>query len=58
MKDKIFPIVYLLSGTIAFIMFLYGCYWVVKTGSYLLFYESKVKATITEMVRPESLKAE
>ena len=35
---------------------IYGCYWVVKTGSYFFFYEDMVQETITEMVKPESLK--
>ena len=35
---------------------IYGCYWVAKSVSYSFFYEGMVKATVTEMVKPEYLK--
>jgi len=40
----------------ASIFFIYGCYWVAKTVSYSVFYKNMVQQTITEMVKPESLK--
>lgn len=41
-----------------FCVFLYGSYWIAKTVSYKLFYESMVESSITEMVKPECLKEE
>ena len=43
-------------GMIAVIFFIYACYWTVKTVSYNLFYEDMVRASITEMVKPEALR--
>lgn len=40
---------------IGFCLFLYGAYWVAKHGSYYLWYEDMVKATVQEMVKPEAL---
>ena len=37
-------------------MLSYGSYWIFKTVSYQLFYEKMVKQTITEMVKPETLR--
>lgn len=34
----------------------YGIYWLFKTISYQIFYESMVKQTIIELVKPEYLK--
>ena len=34
----------------------YGMYWIFKTVSYEIFYESMVKETVREMVKPEYLK--
>lgn len=45
-----------LLGLLAFIAFLYGMYWVFKTGSYWFFYEDMVQDTIREMVKAGSLK--
>jgi len=44
-------------GIVVFIFFIYGCYWVVKTVSYGVFYEDMVKSTVIEMVNPEVLKS-
>jgi len=43
-------------GIIASGFFLYGCYRIAKSVSYNLFYEDMVRASITEMVRPEALR--
>jgi predicted acyltransferase len=40
----------LISATI-----IYGCYWVAKSVSYAIFYEDMVRATVSEMVKPEYL---
>jgi hypothetical protein len=42
-------------GIVALCFFVYGCYWVAKTGSYWLFYEDMVVETISETVKPECL---
>lgn len=34
----------------------YGCYWVAKSMSYAIFYESMVEQTVREMVKPEYLR--
>jgi len=36
--------------------FIYGCYWLAKTGSYSFFYEDMVIKTIHQQVKPASLK--
>ena len=38
------------------VCFIYGSYWLAKTVSYKLFYEDMVRAEITEMVNPDSLR--
>ena len=43
-------------GVILFCVVIYGMYWVFKTVSYSIFYESMVEQTIIEMVKPEYLK--
>ncbi|NOR27549.1 MAG: hypothetical protein GQ540_03355 [Lutibacter sp.] len=45
-------------GTIAFLFFMYGIYWVGKTISYNIFYKDMVRGTVIEMVNPEYLKIE
>lgn len=45
-----------IAGVCLVLSFLYGCYWIAKTVSYTLFYESMVKQTVIEMVKQESLK--
>lgn len=42
--------------TLTALAVIYGMYWIFKTVSYELFYESMVKDTIREMVKPEYLK--
>lgn len=42
-------------GIVAVCFFIYGCYWAAKTMSYNIFYEDMVRASISEMVKPESL---
>jgi len=49
-------ICYYTLGIISFLTFLYGCYWIAKTGSYWLFYEDMVKTTIHELVKSIALK--
>ena len=34
----------------------YGCYWIAKSMSYAIFYESMVEQTVRELVKPEYLK--
>ena len=34
---------------------MYGSYWIAKTVSYTIFYESMVEQTVREMVKPEYL---
>jgi hypothetical protein len=53
---KLLTPVRLVVGIIVTILVLYCFYWVAKTVSYKIFYQDMVRATITEMVRPESLK--
>jgi hypothetical protein len=36
-------------------LFIYGCYWVVKTVSYTIFYEDMVEQTIKETVKQSCL---
>lgn len=43
-------------GFFAICLFVYGGHWITKHGSYFFFYEDMVQETITEMVKPESLK--
>lgn len=45
-----------LSWIIGAFLFMYFCYWVMKNGSYWLFYESMVQDTIKELVKPEYLR--
>ena len=56
MKDMLKAI----AGFIAIIAvvggLIYGVYWVAKTVSYTLFYESMVQSTVRDMVKKESLK--
>jgi hypothetical protein len=52
MKKIITP--FLITAIILFC--LYGMYWIFKTVSYVIFYESMVKNTIQEMVKEEYLK--
>lgn len=52
MKSIILNIV----GMIIFIACLYGAYWLVKNGSYWLWYEDMVKDTVREIVKEEALK--
>lgn len=35
---------------------IYGLYWVAKSASYVLFYESMVQQTVRELVKKEALK--
>jgi len=37
-------------------IFIYGGYWIVKHGSYWLWYEDMVEETIEERVKPECLR--
>lgn len=49
----------ILGGLLAIVVtvfFIWGTYWIVKTVSYNLFYESMVKQTVVEMVKKEALK--
>jgi len=43
-------------GIILTIAIVYGFYWVIKTTSYKIFYESMVRSSIVEMVKPEALR--
>jgi hypothetical protein len=52
MKRKL----HILLGTVLSLGILYGVYWVFKSCSYWLFYESMVKQTVTEMVKQVALK--
>lgn len=36
--------------------FVYGAYWLAKTGSYSFFYEDMVIKTIVQQVKPDALK--
>jgi len=51
---KIF--VYSLVGIVVSFVVFFSFYWLVKTGSYWLFYEDMVKSTIIEMVKQSALK--
>ena len=52
----IFKILLIIAVIIIFCFFIYGCYWIVKTVSYKIFYEDMVKDTIVEMIKPEYLR--
>lgn len=43
-------------GIVISLGILYCFYWILKTGSYLIFYEGMVKDTIIEMVQQGALK--
>ena len=45
-------------GFIALCAFVYGMYWIFKTVSYEIFYESMVQETIKEMVKSKFLKGD
>jgi hypothetical protein len=47
---------YWIIGIILILAVIYGFYWMLKTGSYWLFYEDMVKQTIRELVKPIALK--
>ena len=49
-------IIYLLVTAFTLLL-IYGTYWIAKTVSYSIFYESMVEDTIIEMVKQESLKS-
>jgi len=49
-------IVFVIVAMILTFLIIYGGYWIIKKVSYSLFYEDMVKQTITEMVKPDSLK--
>lgn len=53
LKIGIFIVVLVVAVSIS----LYGLYSVAKTLSYRIFYEDMVRVTITEMVKPEALRA-
>jgi len=42
-------------GAIISIAVIYGMYWVTKTVSYKVFYQSMVQDTVRQMVKPEYL---
>ena len=56
MKDTIATIAIALCGVALVGGTIYGVYWIAKTVSYTLFYESMVQATVRDMVKKESLK--
>lgn len=45
----------IIGAIILAISVVYGCYWIGKTVSYTIFYESMVEQTVREMVKPEFL---
>lgn len=45
-------------GIVLFCAVLYGFYWVFKTVSYEIFYESMVEETVRELVKEEALNPE
>lgn len=46
----------IIGGILLFGAVLYGSYWLAKTVSYTIFYESMVEQTVREMVKAASLK--
>jgi len=54
-KNGIKTVILTVAILVSMIFSIYGCYWIIKSVSYNVFYKDMVKATITEMVRPESL---
>ncbi len=52
MKDLILVVI----GAVVVCSVIYGMYWIGKTVSYSFFYETMVKESITEMVKPSCLK--
>jgi predicted acyltransferase len=54
---KNFGLILLILVVIIYVvLFIYGMYWIAKTVSYKVFYKDMVRATITEMVKPGSLR--
>ncbi|MBP8285125.1 MAG: hypothetical protein KAX46_14635, partial [Chromatiaceae bacterium] len=53
---KMKEIVTYLGGAVLTAALMFGAYWLAKHGSYWLWYDSMVKETIQEMVKPEALK--
>lgn len=51
-------IIKVLVGITLTVLILYGIYWVIKTASYVIFYEDMVEGTITQRVKPEALNNE
>ena len=56
MKDKAIMLGMVLGAILLISGFIYGGYWIAKTVSYSVFYEDMVQATVTEMVKKDSLK--
>lgn len=56
MKDAIKAVALIVGILLVVGGIIYGCYWIAKTVSYTLFYESMVQDTVREMVKKESLK--
>ena len=56
MKKAVLKISMCIVGLVVMVGFFWGCYWVSKTVSYSLFYESMVEETVVDMVKPEYLK--
>lgn len=52
----VYKSVFLIGAALAFCAFIYGAYWVAKTGSYWFFYESMVQDTIQEQVKTDCLR--
>ena len=45
----------IIAMVIGVVGFIYGMYWLMKTGSYFFFYEGMVQETIREMVKSGAL---
>lgn len=46
----------IIGAALLAISVVYGCYWIGKSVSYAIFYESMVEQTVREMVKPEYLR--
>lgn len=49
-------IVLYIGGLLLLLVLIYGMYWVFKTVSYEIFYESMVEKTVQEIVKTDCLK--
>ena len=55
-ENQMNKVIWYIAAIVGCLTVIYGFYWLLKTGSYWLFYEDMVKDTINEMVKKVALK--